>query len=48
MYGEDAFACQSVWSDNEDGVLLGNNPHDVMGLDALAKSIISTEFPDDD
>ena len=47
MYGEDAFTCQSVWSDNEDGVLLGNKTHAVMGLDALAESIISDEFPDD-
>ena len=47
MYGEDAFVFQVVWPNNEDGVLLGNKTHAVMGLDALAESIISDEFPDD-
>ena len=47
MYGKDAFVSQSVWSDNEDDVSLGNKPRDMMGLDALADNIISAEFTDD-
>ena len=40
--------CRSVWSDDEDDVYLGNNPHYVVGLDAISDHIISVEFPDDD
>ena len=47
MYGKDAFVSQSVWSDNEDDVSLGNKPRDMMGLDALADNIISADFTDD-
>ena len=48
MYGEDIFGSQVVWSDNEDGMSLGNKPCDVMGLDAVYDNIISDEFSDDD
>ena len=48
MYWEDAFVCQSVWSNNEDDVSLGNKPRDTMGLDKLDENIISDEFPGDD
>ena len=48
MYWKDIFVCQSVWSDNEDGVLIDNKPWDVMGRDALAENIISANYPNDD
>ena len=48
MYGEDVFVRQSVWSDIEDYMQLGNKPCDVMGIEALANNIISDEFPDID
>ena len=48
MYGEDVFFSQSVWSDNEYDVSLGNKPSDVMGLDTLSDNIILAELPDDD
>ena len=35
----DAFVCQSVWSDNEDYMLLYNKPCDEISLEALAKKI---------
>ena len=44
-YREDAFICQSVWSDNEYAVFLSNKPHDGMDLDALADNIILSKFP---
>ena len=46
-YGEDTFIYQSVWSNNEYDVSLGNKPRDVMGIGALAENIISAKFPDD-
>ena len=48
MYGEYVFVYQSVRFDNENDVLLGNKPRDMMGLDALADNIISAEFFNDD
>ena len=39
---------QSVWYNNEDYVLLGNKPYDMMGLDSLSDNIITAEFTDDD
>ena len=47
MYGEDVLIIKSVWSNNEDEILLDNKPRDVMGLDRLAENIISDEFSDD-
>ena len=47
-YGGETFVHQSVWSDNEYDVSFGNNPRDVIGLDALDDNIISEKFPDDD
>ena len=35
-----------MWSDNEDDVFIDNKTRDVMGLDTLAKKIISDEYPD--
>ena len=48
MYREDAFVCQAVWSNNEDGVSLGNKTYAVMSIDSLANNIISDDFTDDD
>ena len=47
MYGEEVLVFQSVWSNNEYDVFLGNKPRDVIGIDALAENTISDQFPDD-
>ena len=41
MYGEEVLVFQSVWSNNEYDVFLGNKPRDVIGIDALAENTIS-------
>ena len=46
MYAEDTFVLHSVCSNNEDDVLLGRKPCDMMGLGALVKNIISVKFLD--
>ena len=37
-----------MWSGNEYGVLIGNKPCDMMGLDKLSDNVVSDKFPDDD
>ena len=39
---------QSVWSDDEYYVWLGNIPHSMVDADTLADNIISDKFPDQD
>ena len=37
MYEEDVLVCQSVWSNNEDDVSLGNKTCDIMVLEKLSE-----------